>query len=78
MKFYYKTVAVLTAAILLLSSVCGVFADEQQKLDLSNPADREILDQQQKEQEEAQQREQEEQGAKQAVSKIERKKYITA
>ncbi len=78
MKLFNKTAALLTAAVLLFNGFCGVLADEQQEIDLSNPAERELLEQQQKEQEEAQQREQEEQATKQTVSKIERKKYITA
>lgn len=79
MKLFKKTVAVLTAAMLLINGFAGVLAEEQQKLDWTNPVDREILEQQQKEQEEAQQKAQEqEQKVKSTVSKIERKKYITA
>ena len=50
MKLFKKTVAVLTAAMLLINGFAGVLAEEQQKLDLTNPVDREILEQQQKEQ----------------------------
>ena len=79
MKLFKKTVAVLTAAMLLINGFAGVLAEEQQELDWTNPVDREILEQQQKEQEEAQQKAQEgEQKVKSTVSKIERKKYITA
>lgn len=73
MRFLRKTAAFVAAAV-LISGFGGIYADE---LDISNPADRELLEQQAKEQEEALQKEKEN-VSKKTVERIETKKYITA
>lgn len=84
MKLFNRTVAAFAAAAILMTGFGAALADNadgtadtQQELDLSNPADRELLDQQQQEREKELQEAQNQPEGK-TVEKIARKKYITA